>query len=879
MQPFVYPLQQEQLSLADVGGKAFNLGILLRAGIPVPKGVVVTTAGYRAFVEANDLGPRIAATLACAGEAEALESTSAELRQAFETGRVPDALASAILEAVLPEQQYAVRSSATAEDLPEASFAGQQDTFLNIRGEEAPMLSAIRRCWGSLFTARAMAYRQRRGILPEQVALAVVIQELVPAEAAGVLFTRHPITSGPQRVINAVWGLGEALVSGRVNPDTLLIDTRSGHILASIPGDKAVMTALDTQGTSDVEVDAERRGTVSVTAAQVEALVALGQRLEVLFGTPQDIEWVMHGGVPQIVQSRAITTGPASVGGDDDWPPPGHGEAQPFDFWTQQDMGERWPDPVTPLTWSVSEPMNHDIFEGMLAGLKAPYAGRIEWTRRICGHVYMNEGALLYAYTHGFGMPLKYLESGLTHPAAAPADANRWRLGQVLRHLGLFMAMPGRLERNVRQFEAAFPQIDAWVDGFMERDLSQESDTWLLDEAQQVWYARVLEHVAWHGSATSLAMQSYTQLEQSLHAWLGDASEARTLAGGISGVIAAELVPAVNGLAEMLRATGLDALVIELPPKDALMRLRQSPEATGFLEALRQFLRRHGHRCMVEAELRYPRWAEAPELVVEQLATLLKSPGAPTIDLRQAERRREEATQRVMAQLGWFRRSALERLLEKVWRYSRLRDNGQHYVVKLLMPMRHLLALLGERWAERGWLKRPDDVFFLVQEELRAVTSAGGHLPLEVQGKADARRRAFDHWCAQAVPEALDAAGQPVAPAECEPGVLVGLGASHGVVTGPARVILDPADASRIRPGDILVTRATDPGWTPVFSLISGAVIEIGGMLSHGAIVAREYGIPAVMGVSQATRRIQEGDMLRVDGGTGRVTVVAPRLV
>lgn len=842
---FVLPLSDPRVTLAVGGGKATSLGVMLRAGLPVPDGFVVTTQGYRDFVAANDLRAD---------------------REAYAAAPIPNELASEILDSWsrLGEGPVAVRSSATAEDLPDASFAGQQDTFLHVLGRDA-LLDAVRRCWASLWTDRAVAYRAQRGIAPDQVALAVVVQRMAPADAAGVLFTVHPVTGRADRVvINATWGLGEALVGGRVNPDTLVVEKATGRVLKETRGDKAVMTAPTVTGTAEVEVDAARRGARALSDEAAAALAALGRTLEALFGGPQDVEWAVVAGAPVLLQSRPVTTAPPPVPGDDDWPTPTRGEPQPFDFWTQQDMGERWPEPVTPLTWSVSEPLNQDILDGMVAGLREPYAGRIRWSRRAFGRVYMNEGALLRAYVHGFGMPLSMMRSGLTHPAAAPPDGEKWRWDRVLVHLPVFWRVATSWEKNVDRFEADFPRIDAWVDAFVARDVSTLSDDDVLREADD-WLARVTHYVAFHSSATSLAMGSYDQLEALVGKIAGDRALAQPLVGGITGVHAAEMGPLLAEMAATLREAGLADAVLAAAPGDAVAMLRADPRAATFRDQLERFLRRHGHRGAVEAELRHPRWAEAPELVIEQLSPYLR--GTASASATGAAARREEATRALEAKLGWWGRAHLRRALDRAHRFTRMRDNGQSYVVKLLMPVRMLLAELARRLAARGRLRDPDDAWFLVRDEL---LSAG-----DVQARADARRLAHAHWMSNPAPDALDAADEPAEPPpdEGDAHTLVGIAASRGVVTGVARVVLSPMEMGRLQPGEILVTRATDPGWTPVFATIGGAVLEIGGLLSHGAIVAREYGLPAVVNVPGATRRIVDGQVVTVDGTTGRVTI------
>lgn len=871
------------LSLAEAGGKGANLGAMVRAGLPVPRGFVVLTTAYREFVHANDLASLIEEQWRALEPTDAagFERASAVVRAAFVAAPFAPELAISILEAytVLGDgEPVAVRSSATAEDLPEASFAGQQDTYLNIIGRDA-LLDAVKRCWGSLWTARAMAYRARQGIAPEQVSLAVVVQEMVPADAAGVMFTVNPVTGATDEiVVNATWGLGEALVSGRVNPDLIVADKRTGVIKRVDIGEKAVMTAAVDAGTAEVEVDTTQRRRQAVTLEQVGDLARLGRELEALFGKAQDVEWAVTAGRVVLLQSRPVTSSAAPSGppGDDNWPMLDGYPAQPFDFWTQQDLGERWPDPVTPLTWSISEPMTQTSMDRMVAGLKAPYAGKIRWCRRAYGHAYLNEGALLHAYTHGFGMPLQMLGGGLTHPDAMPAGAETWQIGRVLRHLPWYWRVATGWERNAARFEADFPKIDRWVDDFMARDLRDVSDRELLHEARAVWFARIIEYIGCHSSATSLSMAALSEMEKLLDQRLGDASLAHTLAGGLSGVIAAEMAPDLWEMATTLRSLALDAIVISQPPGDALAALQADRVAAPFLAHLQHFLQRHGHRCMVEAELLYPRWVEAPEQVIESIAGYLRIDSAHAATGAEAARKREEATTQVERRLNWLQRASFRRLLARLHRFTRLRDNGQNYVVKLLLPMRHLYAELGRRWAEQGWLNAPDDIFFLVAEELTAVvaTSDPVQASLDLRQIVTDRRAAYEYWFTQPTPDALDAQGVPVTVAAAGGDSLTGMAASPGQVTGRARVVMSPSEASTLQPGDILVTRATDPGWTPVFSIIGGAVLEIGGTLSHGAIVAREYGLPAVVNVSQATQRIRDGQIIRVDGASGRITLI-----
>jgi pyruvate,water dikinase len=894
MATLIASLDAPTLLLADAGGKGHNLGAMRRAGFPVPSGFVVTTAAYRRFVAENGLAATIDDQWAGCdpSQPDSFEQASAAIRAAFGEAAMAPELAQAVGQAYTAlgdgdAPAVAVRSSATAEDLPDASFAGQQDTYLNIRGDEA-LLDAVKRCWGSLWTARAMAYRFRQGIAPGDVSLAVVVQVMAPATAAGVLFTVNPVTGNTgEMVVNATWGLGEALVSGRVNPDTILVEKATGRIQQVELGDKAVMTAETASGTAEVAVDDARRQQQAVDAAQVTELARLGRALEAHFGAPQDIEWAVAGGQVVLLQARPVTTMAVdAVPGDDAWPPGDAPAPQPFDYWTTYDVGERWPEPVTPLTWSTGAAMIQENMDDTLQGIKAGYMGKIQWSKRAFGHVYLNEGAMVHVYSDGAGFPKSMMNAAMTGVVPASEAENRYKWGRLLRHAPWILQTFTRPGRDVTAFETEFPQIDRWVDDFMAADWNTTADGELWRAAQGLWRDRAMHYMRYHSSATSTSMTSYTQMESFLARAYGDKEITQKLAGGLTGVIAAEIVPSLWQMARTLDAAGLSGLVLDQPPAVALAALRRMPEAASFLKQLDTFLRRHGHRCMSEAEWLHPRWIEAPEQVVESVAGYLRAGASfdPSAAAAKAVAEREAAIHAVETKLNPVQRAYFRWGNARLERFVRARDNGQHYLVKLLLPVRCIYAMLGRRWAERGWLAAPDDFFFLVVEEIERVMAAGSPQTagLDLQRIAAGRRTAYDYWFSQPMPDVLDAAGQPVAfeaarEASAEGQVLVGMAASRGRVTGTARVVMTPKEAASIRPGEILVTRATDPGWTPVFSVIGGAVIEIGGLLSHGAIVAREYGLPAVVNIPQATQLIRDGQQITVDGGTGRVVLTGDR--
>ncbi|MGD8855557.1 MAG: PEP/pyruvate-binding domain-containing protein, partial [Chloroflexota bacterium] len=464
MERYVQTLGAKQLDLAQAGGKGANLNRLIRADLPVPPAFLIDTAAYRFFVSATGLTDEIEHLGRPAADPAAMEEASRQLRALFAAAPLPDTLEAAIdqLAKEVGDRPLAVRSSATAEDLPQASFAGQQDTFLNVRGRHA-LLEAVRGCWSSLWTARAMAYRHRQGIPPGDVSLAVVVQEMVPAESSGVLFTINPLTGAEdEMLVNATWGLGEALVAGRVNPDTLVLDKASGAIKELLLGDKRLMTAPAASGTEEVAVTGEKQAQATLTAGQASALAALCRQVEAIFGAPQDIEWAIVRDQVFLLQSRPVTTmdgqGAGTTPGDDAWPPLIEVEAQPFDRWTQMDVGERWPEPVTPFTWSTAEPM---IAENMarsdsVRAIKLPFVPKIQWTRREYGRVYFNEGAMVHLFRQGFGMPSSSVTSAMGGQAGEGNDGEGWLWSKLLRRAPTLVRMSLGWEKDLKSYPDLF---------------------------------------------------------------------------------------------------------------------------------------------------------------------------------------------------------------------------------------------------------------------------------------------------------------------------------------------------------------------------------------------------------------------------------------
>lgn len=905
-------LDSPEVNPEVAGGKGANLSQMALAGFSVPAAFIITTTAYKAFIQGNGLEERIAgfSRSALAGSPKSLEDASRSIRQLFYGGTIPYTTIAAINQAYnnlsharesepsLEEGieaiddsllSVAVRSSATAEDLPNASFAGQQETYLNVRGEQA-LINAVRRCWASLWTARAIAYRAHQRINCTDLSLAVVVQRMVAANAAGVLFTINPLSGNREEVvINAVWGLGEAVVSGQVTPDTTVTDKSSGKVKSVEIGDKAVMIVPAVEGTAELPTDSRQRRLAVLTPEQAAELTRLGREIEAHFGSPQDIEWAIADEQIYVVQSRPVTAVSVNQSipdaekvrapGDDDWPALGKRLAHPFDLWTRANVGEYWPSPVSPLTWSNIPLTFNEATRLAQRGLK-PYLDNIQWVERFYGRIYHNDGAMAHILSEEYGLPGSLLDS---------VWGSR-RINYVRQDVGFhpfrfllnlpFILRQAAYRRGVDQkLESLFPQIDSWADEFRDRSLAESSDYQLWTELTNIWmerYSRVLNlQIAVNGAA----FVSFVLLEWLVTHWCHRKDLAQDLIAGLSGIDAAEIGPAIYQIAELIRDLGLNDTVTNNRPEEVLARLRQMPDALPVLRMLDTFFQRYGHRCPNEGDWIQPRWAEEPKQVIELVVGYLRA--EHQLNFADAEdrqqRRRAEAFALVQADLGPIRWAIFQRVLRQTQKSVRLRDNGKHYLMKVALPVCRIYRALGQRWANRNLLEQSEDIFFLTVSDIEVVIDRGDRAVgcLDLPTLVAERRQAFNYWFSVEAPEVIGPDGQPLTEefeSESTVGrVLQGIPASGGRVQGRARIVSDPQNATRLQKNDILVTRATDPGWTPIFPLVGGLVLEIGGQLSHGAIVAREYGVPAVVNVREATRRIQDGQLIIVDGSAGRV--------
>jgi rifampicin phosphotransferase len=869
----VLPLEAAEATLERVGGKGTALARLARAGLPVPPGFHVTTEAYRRFVAANGLHTAIvtAASDAPVGEPDFLERAAARIQALFAGGALPDDVARAIRQAYTglgDGVAVAVRSSATAEDLPELSFAGQHESYLNVRGEAA-VLDAITRCWASLWTARALGYRARAGIPPEDVSLAVVVQELVPADVAGVLFTADPVTGARDRVlINAAWGLGEAIVGGLVTPDSLTLDKGSGSILAREIADKAVMTVRAADGTRTEAVPAECRGAPVLRPEQVAELTRLAREIEQLWGEPVDIEWAMHDGQIFIVQARPITALPeppvaAPIPPPADWPLP-----NPQAKYFRASVVELLPDPLSPLFETLALPEWN--------------AAMVELAR----HLGMGDFARQYALTtiNGYAyycMPFTPLQ-----------------MAGFAARLPLLIPRAARLLNSARQRweDDARPAYAGLTRAWEQRDLASVPAAELVRGCREIVAIAARHYLAVQSGilpAAYVAESLFAAVYNRLIKRSGDPSALTFLLGYDSAPIQAE--ESLYELAAWARAqTGLAAFLEDTASVQIVVALAGAapagiPSATWdeFSQRIAAYLGRFGY-AIYDLDFAKPVPADDPAPLFETLKFFLTGRAAdPLLRQAAAAARRETASRALLARLRGPRRRLFQRLLRPAQRFAPLREDALAAVGRGWPVLRRMLRELGRRLAAAGAIQQADDVFWLTHDELQSAAAALDAGEAVAAYPPVAERRVA--WASQrrlTPPVYLPLGGGmrvfgldwsrwlPARTQQAAGSKIRGIGTSPGRVTGTARVLHGPEEFNEMRPGEILVARITTPAWTPLFALAAGVVTDVGGPLSHGSIVAREYHIPAVLGTGVATERIHSGQRVTVDGEVGTVQVI-----
>jgi pyruvate,water dikinase len=884
-----------QGDLSRVGGKAANLGALTRAGVSVPPGFCVTTRAFDRFIAAlTDPDLHFASLEALDGSSvDAGRDAAESMRSALDALAMPEDVARAIVSAwgVLgPEHALAVRSSATAEDLPGASFAGLQDTYLNVRGEAA-LLDSVKRCWISLFTDRAVLYRARGGFGQRSVRLAVVVQRLIEPDVSGILFTADPI-SGHRQIasIDAGFGLGEALVSGLISADLYRVDKRTGEVLVARPGDKAfAIRSVSGGGTTREALPESRRRARALSDEQVRALAEVGKRVESFYGgVPQDIEWCIADDAIYLVQARPITSlfpVPVRAQADD-------GLRVYFSFGHLQMMLDAMPTLVQqvwrlffpagkastptlhspPALSAVMVPAGSRLYIDVTGVLRLPRARRgllalLSRAYEALGHSLAalaarpdfregrkDAGGVLRAALDALGPVLGRVPAALLFLDPAAGASRFDRAVEVIpreseERVRAASTPADRIRRCAVELNALFGRIrihlPRMVAGFVALGLLRR---W----ARGKW----AEHVR------------------------GDVG---VLMRGLPGNVTTQMDLAVGDLTDILRPHPELATLLRTRPWDEARELL--PNVSGGRElsvALEQFMSRYGNRCASEIDVSRPRWRDDPSLLLRVMRGGLsgREPGEHRRHHEAQVAAGEAAGARLVTAAsqglwGPLRRRWVERLV-RVARFGMgLREHPKFTIVQILGVVRAEVVAAGQTLARRGQLADSGDVWHLGFDELAAALEDG---TVDLRERVASRAAEFHRDQGRKPPLAMSSDGEIPTPdtgrADLPSDALPGTAASAGVVEGIARVVTKP-EREVLHAGEILVAPFTDPGWTPLFVHAAGLVTEVGGMMTHGAVVAREYGIPAVVSVVSALERIKTGQRIRVDGTRGFVQILA----
>ncbi|MFY0570150.1 phosphoenolpyruvate synthase [Archangium lansingense] len=854
-----------------VGGKGANLGELSKIeGIRVPDGFCISTEAFKRIIgEIPSIGDSLdQLSLLKAEDRDKIGKLSGEIRSAIEGRAIPEDILEDIthlLSSRLGEENaYAIRSSATAEDLPTASFAGQHDTYLNIIGKKA-ILAHISKCWASLFTERAVTYRLQNGFDHRRVHLSVVVQQMVFPQAAGILFTADPVTSNRKvSSIDAGFGLGEALVSGLVNAD--IYKVRDGELIEKkVSTKKLAIHALNDGGTKELAIEPERQNRQALTDEQILQLARMGRKIEEHFGCPQDIEWCLVGDEFYLVQSRPITTL---------FPIP---EANDQDNHVYVSVGHQqmMTDPMKPLGISLFQ----------LTALRPMYKAG---------------GRLFVDVTNNLTSPAgrEMLLDGMGKHDPLIKDA----LTTIIERRDFIKSSPddkkeqSSIKNNKGASSSEFhPQIEndpkiasdliemnqASIDA-LKRNIQTKSGPELLDFIQED--VQELKRILFDPRSSAVIMAAIgasTWLNENIEKWLGEKGAADTLSQSVPNNITSEMGLALLDVADVIRPHPEVVEYIQHVKDDdfldELVKLKGGQEAR---DAIYAYLDKYGMRCAGEIDITRPRWREKPTtlvpLILGNIKNFAPSAGGQKFEQgRQAALKKEQELLERLKQLpdGEQKAERTKQMISLVRNFIGYREYPKYGIVGRYFVYKQALLKEAERLVRANVIQEKEDIYYLTFEELRDVVRTY-KLDYQLISKRKDEHALYEKLTP---PRVITSDGEIIAGAykrdNLPAGAIVGLPVSSGVVEGRARVVLNVEDAV-LEEGDILVTAFTDPSWTPLFVSIKGLVTEVGGLMTHGAVIAREYGLPAVVGVEHATRRIKDGQRIRVHGTEGYVEIL-----
>lgn len=861
---------------AIVGGKAWNLGRLVRYGFTVPPGVALIAVAYEEFIEQNGLRELIKQvaeqvspeSLACGEVNKELRI----LRERIETGTMPPALAEQIAQALgeagLLASPLAIRSSATCEDSGEASFAGIHDSFLNVRGLP-DILAAIQKCYASIWSERAVAYRRKLGISDLEVAPGMVLMQMAPAVSAGVAFSCDPRSGREERmVISANFGLGESVVSGTVDADEYLVlldplSVSPRHTVEVRLGRKEYMTESSASGGTLRNSATSRNNEQVLPEQEILRLAALVQRVFFALGngeTHQDIEWVYDGKRFLLVQARPVTALPHYTY------PHLRGQAK---FWSNANLRDALPMVQSPLNWSISKPLIDHLLITQYGAAGYEVDRSATRSRLFNGRAYFNLAQLQWECYDAYGIPpARYNtfigghQPEIVLPKNEPLSRRAVRL---LRNLRLMRS----ISRHKKNASTIFHKLTGEIDMLRRRKLAGLSDSKLIEtlqEAEQLF--RLAEPVMVMLSSGGAVFMTLPPL---LERYVPGQGQALTMAllSGQEGITSADHGTRLAQLAALLNQDEAATTYFAAEPFRA-DDWRKLPDESPFRRAFQLFLDDYGHRCVYELDYRNPRWHEDPSYLLQTIRSMHTT--AFQESHQRQKNRQAEAWRTIRAKVPRLLHGIIGRMATQGGIDAANREMSKSVLVRIGDIDRRVIMEIGRRLVARSVTSELDDIFFLFWPELLALLSGewdGAGLAERIED----RKTRHAAWEAISAPDLIQEGSSSTTDPlpEITGAELTGLAVSSGHSSGPARLIEHPMAGVRLQSGDVLVAPSTDPAWTPLFLRATALVTETGGFISHGAIVAREYGIPAVVNARGAMTRLEDGREIVVDGDNGRV--------
>ncbi|WP_129728995.1 phosphoenolpyruvate synthase [Ectobacillus funiculus] len=857
--------EMDKTQLLLVGGKGLNLGELSKIqGIQVPEGFCVTTVGYQKAIEQNETFQALLdqLTLLKVEDRDQIGEISRKIRQIIMEVKIPSDVVKAVthyLSQFGEEHAYAVRSSATAEDLPHASFAGQQDTYLNIIGKEA-ILQHISKCWASLFTDRAVIYRMQNGFDHSQVYLSVIVQRMVFPQASGILFTADPITSNRKLLsIDASFGLGEALVSGLVSADCYKVKENK-IVDQMIATKKLAIYGRNEGGTETHDIAPDQQEKQTLTDQQILQLARIGRQIETYFSCPQDIEWCLVDDTFYIVQSRPITTL---------FPIP---EANDQENHVYISVGHQqmMTDAMKPLGLSfflltTPAPMRKAggrLFVDVTHQLASPVS-RNNLLNAMGQHDPLLKDALMNIIERGDF--IKSLPNDTTAPN--PTRGNTDMLAQIENNPSIVSDLIQRSQTSIEELKQNI-QMKSGSDLF----------DFILEDIQE------LKKILFDPQSSAVfmaAINASTWINEKMNEWLGEKNAADTLSQSVPNNITSEMGLALLDVADVIRPYPevIDYLQ-HVKDDNFLNELVKFGGGQEARDAIIAFVNKYGMRCAGEIDITKTRWSEKPITLVPMILGNIKNfePNTSKRKFEQGQRVALKKEQELLDRLkqlpdGEQKAKETKRMIDRIRNFIGYREYPKYGMIHRYFVYKQALLKEAEQLAQVGVILEKEDIYYLTFEELLDVVRTN-KLDYQIINK---RRDEYKLYEKLTPPRVITSDGETPSgkykrenlPAEA----LVGLPVSSGIIEGRARVILNMEDAD-LEDGDILVTSFTDPSWTPLFVSIKGLVTEVGGLMTHGAVIAREYGLPAVVGVENATKLIKDGQRIRVHGTEGYIEIL-----